>query len=495
EIQTVGRTVAASDLRPSTSNRADGSLTFGDALPGIMLQLGAAISQNNNISVRPSPLIGAPVLAELAGDGGRALLVSESQVGADGVVGVAQIPADLAGVSFLTPGGSSSAEQWRMKIGSSDSFQRVNWTATYVLTTGHQRFMSIASPTSSPGFVSGPLSAGGRHSVAFSLGTWIGSASIRISGLARSGVRFTPLADRDLNGDGFANDAAFIPKALANTWADAVSPNVRSCIRESAGQIAGFNSCTGPWSLSSLIYADIPGLMLGLPRGYNISVQLSNPLAVFAGGAGLTFGNAEPVSATLVHITGFDSQSHSFIGQPLSGFGKPSGLAMGISDPMRIAVGIHIPLGPSTISQRTDKVLALLQRDSSAGARSGAGMEYLGDIPPLPLMVLQSADALQLTASQRKELQALGNRWMATASRLVLSAYGSGPQGDPGGAAAVRLRLVHARVEFFVETSAINSQIRSLLTGDQRDLLPDYLTMLLNPRFWKFVSLQDAGDI
>lgn len=493
-IQTIGRTIAASDLRPSTSNRADGSLTFGSAIPGIMLQLGAAVAQNTNISVRPSSLIGAPVLAQLAGDGGRALLVSESQVGADGVVGVAQIPADLAGVSFLTPGGSSSAEQWRVKIGSSDSFQRVTWTATYVLTTGRQRFMSIASPTSSPGFVSGPLSAGGRHSVAFSLGTWIGSANVRIAGLARSGVRFTPLADRDLNGDGLVNDAAFIPKALANSWADAVSPNVRPCVRESAGRIAGFNSCTGPWSVSSLIYADIPGLMLGLPRGYNISVQLSNPLAVFAGGSGVTFGNAEPVSATLVHITGFDPQSHSFTGQPLVGFGKPSGLAMGISDPMRIAVGIHIPLGPSIISQRTDKVLALLQRDSSAGARSGAGMEYMGDIPPIPLMVLQSADALQLTAPQRKELQALGSRWMATASRLVLSAYGAGPRGDPGGTAAVRVRLTQARVEFFTETTGINYEIRKTLTADQIDLLPDYLISLLNPRFWKYVSLQDAGD-
>ena len=494
-VQTVGRTIAVGDLRPSTSNRADGSLTFGDAIPGIMLQLGAAVAQNNNIAVRPSPFIGAPVLAQLVGDGGRALLVPQSQVGSDGVVGVAQIPEGLAGVSLLTPGGSSSAQQWRVKIGSSDSFQRVTWTAMYVLTTGHQRFMTIASPTSSPGFISGPLSSGGKHSVAFSLGTWIGSANVRISGLARSGGRFTPLADRDLNGDGIANDAAFIPQALANTWANAVSPDVRSCIRESAGRIAGFNSCTGPWSVSSLIYASIPGPALGLARGYSISVQLSNPLAVFAGGSGLIFGNAEPVNATLVHITGFDSQSHAFRSEPLSGFGKPSGLATGVSGPMRFAIGIHVPLGPSVISQRTDKVLALLQSDSSGGSRNGAGMEYLGDIPPIPLMVLQSADALQLTASQRKELQTLGSRWIATASRLVLSAYRAGPRGDPGGAAAVRRRLAQARIEFFVETTGMNYEIRKLLTADQIDLLPDYLTMMLNPRFWKFVSLQDAGDI
>jgi len=493
-IQSVGRTVAASDLRPSTSNRVDGSLSFADALPGIMLQLGAAIAQNDNIAVRPSPFIGTPVLARLAGDGGRALLVPESAIGSDGVVGVARIPDDLPGVSLLTPGGSSSAEQWRVRIGSNNAFQRVTWNATYVLTTGHQRLISIALPIPSPGFASGPLSAGGRHSIAFSFGTWIGSANVRIAGLARSGVRFTPLADRDLNGDGVANDAAFIPQTLANTWAAAAAPNVRSCIRESAGRIAGFNSCTGPWSVSSLIYASVPGLMLGLPRGYNVSVQLSNPLAVFAGGSGWTFGNVMPVNSTLVHITGFNSQSHGFSGEPLSGFGKPSNLAAGISDPMRFAIGIQIPLGPSIISQRTDKVLSLLQHDSTTGSRNGAGMEYLGDIPPMPLMILSSADALQLTASQRKELQALGSRWMAIASRDVLSAYGTGPRGDPGGEAAVRSRLVQARAEFFAETVAINTAARNVLTLDQMDLLPDSLKTFLNPRFWKYVSLQDAGD-
>ena len=493
-IQTVGRTAASNDLRPSVSNRADGSITFGDVIPGVLLQLGAAVAQNNDIAVRSSPLTGAPVLAQLTGDGGRALLVPESEVGSNGIVGVAQVPPDLAGITLLSSGGNSSAEQWRVKVGSDDAFKRVTWTAAYVLTTGHQRLISIASPTSSPGFVSGPLSAGGKHSFAFSLGTWIGPASVGIAGLARSGVRFTPLADRDLNGDGLANDAAFIPQALANTWADAAAPNVRSCIRASAGRIAAFNSCTGPWSVSSRMFASIPGLAIGLPRGFDISVQVSNPLAVFAGDSRLTFGNAAPVSATLVHVTGFDSQTHAFQGAPLSGFGRPSVLARGISDPMRIAIGIHVPLGPNVISQRTDKVMALLQRDSSASSRNGAGMEYLGDLPPTPLVVLQSADALQLTASQRKQLRTLGSRWMATASQLVLDAYGPGPLRDDGGESTVRTRLVRARREFYVKTAAINAEIRDLLTPDQADLLPDQLVMMLNPRFWRLISLEDAGD-
>ena len=83
---------------------------------------------------------------------------------------------------------------------------------------------------------------------------------------------------------------------------------------------------------------------------------------------------------------------------------------------------------------------------------------------------------------------------MATASQLVLDAYGPGPLRDDGGESTVRMRLVRARSEFYVKTAAINAEIRDLLTPDQVDLLPDQLTMMLNPRFWRLISLEDAGD-
>ncbi|HEY7896820.1 MAG TPA: hypothetical protein VIC03_00250 [Gemmatimonadaceae bacterium] len=494
-VQAIGATVANNDLRPAASNRADASLSFAEIVPGVSAQFGVAVARNDRLAARLTPLLNAPVITELAGDGGRALLVPESAIGSDGIVPVARIPAGVPYVTRLVSDASSTAAQWRIRIGGNDPFTRVTWTAAYVLTTGHESSMAIAPPTSAPALVSGPLAAAGRHSFAFSLGTWIGEANIRIAGLARSGVRFTPLADRDLNGDGLANDAAFIPQALANVWAKDVTPAMRGCVLASAGRIAELNSCTGPWSVTSFIYATIPGVLIGLPRGANVSIQLSNPLGAFAGSRDVTFGNVAPVNATLVHVTGFNAATNSFAGEPLSGFGKPLGLANGIGDPLRLAIGIHIPLGPSVISQRTDKLLEMLQRDTSSGARTGAAMNYLGDIPPLPLAILQSADAIQITAGQRKQLQTLGNRWMATASRLVLAAYGSGPRGDKGGAAAVRTRLALARAEFFVETGEINSEIRNLLTPDQVDLLPTGLKMMLNPRFWTYVSLYDAGDI
>lgn len=359
---------------------------------------------------------------------------------------------------------------------------------------GHERSLIVASPTSAPIFQSGPLAAGGEHAFGFSLGTWIGQATVRIAGLARSGIRFTPIADRDLNGDGRANDAVFIPSSESNAWASVVSPNVRSCIRAASERIAGLNSCTGPWAISSYLVASIPGPQLGMPLGSEVSIQLSNPLAVLSGGSGITYGSIAPVNATLLHVTGFNAATRSFSGEPLRNFGTTLGLSGSATDPIRVALAIRLPLGKNVVSQRTDVALESLRRNTAPAARQRVAMEFVGDVWPIPLIVLQSGDAIELTAGQRQALQALGTRWQATAARIVLGAYASDAKMSGGRDATARQRLLQARSDFSGETAEINSEIRKLLTPDQVNLLPESVQRMLNPRFWKYVSLHDAGD-
>jgi hypothetical protein len=208
---------------------------------------------------------------------------------------------------------------------------------------------------------------------------------------------------------------------------------------------------------------------------------------------GVTFGSPAPVNATLVHVTGFDAASQRFSGEPMRGFGTPIGLSPGISDPVRLAVSIRMPVGPSATVQRADAALLSLQRDTSARKRQGAALNYLGDLPPVPMVVLQSGEGIQITADQRRALQALGTRWQASAARIVLSAYDERDSAEGGHSA--RERLVRARADFVAEASAITAEIRRLLSADQIDLLSDGVQRLLNPRFWSFVALQDAGEI
>lgn len=490
-VQTINRTIADSYLRPSASNRADISVSLAQVAPGVRAELGAAFAQNTRMAARVSPLANALVIDRLPGEDGRAILVPATSISSDGTVAPAPVPSDLVNVTRLASEARSNAAQWRIRLATRDPFASVTWDATYVLTTGTERSLAVASPYRSPTFVSGPLSAGGRHTIALSLSEWIGDAQIRLAGIARSGIRFTPLADRDLNGDGRANDAAFVPQAQSAAWANVVSPSIRDCIRAAAGRIAGVNSCSGPWSISSLVLASIPGGHLGLPNGSSLELQLSNPLAAIFDMNGVTFGSTGAVNATLVHVTGFDSASHRFTGVPLKGFGKPLALLAGSGEPVRFALGVRVPLGRSVTSQKADAVISAFQKDTSSRGRRGAALQYVSDLPPFPILVLQSADALQLTAEQKKVLQGLAARWQASAARVVVGAYDDGGIGKD--ARTARDRVVQARAEFLHDASDIAAQIRQTLSPDQAELLPDGIQRLLNPRFLQFLAQQDSG--
>jgi len=137
------------------------------------------------------------------------------------------------------------------------------------------------------------------------------------------------------------NDAVYVPQSQSEAWASAVERGARSCVRAASGRIAAIGSCTGPWSVVSLFLASIPGARFGLPLGSDLSVQISNPLGMIRRVNGVTFGSPAPVNATLLHVTRFDAASQRFTGEPMRGFGKPLGLSAGISDPVRLAVGIR----------------------------------------------------------------------------------------------------------------------------------------------------------
>ena len=489
--QALGRTVAAAGLRPAVSNRVDASLAFASVAPGVRAEIGSAVSQNRRMLTTASPFAGTTVVDRLSDEGGRALLVTANSIDASGAVPVAAALGGAPLASHLVSNAASTAVQWRLRLATQDLFAATTWSVAYTLTTGTERSSVIASPTTSPGLVSGPLAAGGRHTIAFSLSQWIGDAQLRLAGMVRSGARFTPIADRDLNGDGLVNDAVFVPGSESASWANDVDRSMRSCIRAAAGKIVGVNSCTGPWSVTSLFLASVPAARFGLPRGSTFEVQLSNPLAALGQIRGVTFGSSTRINPTFLHVTGYDSVARQFRGVPLKGFGTPVGLAPGLGDPVRLAVSIRIPLGRSVSSQRANAAVREFATDTSSRDRQQTAMDFLSDIPPIPLVVLQAGAAIQLTADQRASLEALGARWQASAATIVIRAYGD--SSGAGSGREARARLLAARTAFVVEASAMVAETRALLSPDQIELLPETVQGFLNPRLWWYLSLQDAG--
>src|SRR5262249_46400480 len=109
-------------------------------------------------------------------------------------------------------------------------------------------------------------------------------------GHLQSGVPFTPAIATDVNGDGLANDRAFVfdpapvkDTSLANGLQRLLtsSPStVRDCIARQLGRAAERNSCEAPWSASLNVNVVLDGSIVSerLSR-LAFALNLTNPLS------------------------------------------------------------------------------------------------------------------------------------------------------------------------------------------------------------------------
>lgn len=100
-----------------------------------------------------------------------------------------------------------------------------------------------------------------RHAIVVSTGFSKGLAGTwTLFARSQSGLPFTPIVQGDVNGDGRSGDRAFVPNPAVETDA-ALAAQLRSllatgssiakeCLLSNAGQVAGRNSCRGPWTQS-----------------------------------------------------------------------------------------------------------------------------------------------------------------------------------------------------------------------------------------------------
>src|SRR6185503_14219664 len=105
----------------------------------------------------------------------------------------------------------------------------------------------------------------------------------------RSGRPYTPMVAGDVDGDGAANDAAFVfdpARVSDSTLAQAMHailetapPSARRCLRSQLGRLASRNSCVGPWSGDASLELDIPAQALGSGRMTAVRFQIVNVLA------------------------------------------------------------------------------------------------------------------------------------------------------------------------------------------------------------------------
>ncbi|TVP77017.1 MAG: hypothetical protein EA352_04530 [Gemmatimonadales bacterium] len=186
------------------------------------------------------------------------------------------------------------------------------------------------------------------------------SVEVSLMGRLMSGAPFTPLVDRDINGDGLRNDRAFVfdPAAAADPAVVAgmesllaTAPSrVVDCLDSQLGGVATRNSCRNGWTQSLSARLNIRPELPGLDRRLTVSVDAQNVLAgmdqLFNGSGNMRgWGEGARAEPVLLRVRGFDADRGGFDYEVNEGFGQNRRGANALRQPFSLRISARLTLG------------------------------------------------------------------------------------------------------------------------------------------------------
>jgi hypothetical protein len=397
----------------------------------------------------------------------------------------------------------SESRQLTLRLVPAGFSTRFNWNASYVYSNVRDRVRGFNSTVGNPLDVEwGRSSADSRHQLVYSLDYNFFDA-VRVSwfGSFRSGAPFTPTVAGDVNGDGYANDRAFIfnPASAGDTaLASGIqallsqgSSAARSCLQSQLGKLAGRNSCQGPWTSSATMSITFNPLKVHMPQRASLSLQLSNPLGAadlaLHGSNGLRgWGQPGFPDASLLYVRGFDPVTQRFRYEVNQRFGSTNPAFAAFRSPVTVTALMRFDLGPTR--ERQSLTQQLDRGRKTSGDRLPPqflrAMYGSGGIPNPIATILRQQDSLHLTAVQADSIAGL-NRWYSVRVDSIwapVTAYFAALPNvyDQGEAYERYLIARRATVDILSRTAPT---IKGILTAEQLRKLPSFITSYLDPRY------------
>ena len=308
----------------------------------------------------------------------------------------------------------------------------------------------------------------------------------------QSGLPFTPLVAGDINGDGLANDRAFIPGAgppALDALLAGAPKAVARCLTAQRGRIAGRNSCEGPWSQSMQVRLDAPGRAIGLPRRARLALQFANPLGALDralhGSDGLRgWGSGSEPNPVLLIPRGFDGTTKGFRYDVNPRFGetRPSRIARPL-DPYGITLDVQLSLSVDPEVQELRRQM----KPGRAGDRrpklsaDSLMARYQRSMPSLYVGLQALSDTLLLSPVQIDSLALFERRYRATLDsvyRPLVAYLAELPDRYDGAAALTQVQAVDSLA--WEATYAVGPRARATLSPLQMTVLPEFVRRLLN---------------
>ncbi len=338
-----------------------------------------------------------------------------------------------------------------------------------------------------------------RHQLLMQGGYSIKSFALTFFGRLQSGLPFTPMVGGDVNGDGLANDRAFIfnpatttDESLASATRALLassSPRVRDCLARQMGSAAERNSCEGPWTTSLNAQLSYSGKLPVTHRYGSISLNLTNPLGgvdqLLHGPNHLRgWGTAAYPDPVLYTPRGFDAATDEFkyAVNPRFGNTQPSNILLRV--PFRVTLDISLTLGRPLAQQQLNKWIKPGRGGRKGPKLSAVDLErrYSRNVPDPYTSILQQSDSLLLTRDQAEALEKADTAYRKRVDSVwtAVSEYLAELPDNFNSAEA--LKRQQAAIDGAWELTKLDVQriLPTILSPIQMKLLPGMVVYLMN---------------
>lgn len=331
-----------------------------------------------------------------------------------------------------------------------------------------------------------------RHQFLLQAALGVGKVTATLFGRVASGLPYTPLVGSDINGDGLANDRAFVSDPAAPSTDLAVAQATRAllagaprpardCLARTLGRAAERNACTGPWTAMVNARFAVSGKALRLGERSTIALNLTNPLAgvdqLLHGSRLRGWGQPAIPDPVLLQVRGFDpaAQRYRYAVNPRFGDTRPATTTWRV--PFRVTLDIALDLAPPLPQQQLGKWLSPGRR-GRAGPRLAAPdllKRYQRNTPDPYGAILRVADSLLLTPSQIEALQAARASYRARTDSVwaTLGNYLASLGDDYDVAAATRRQSEAADSVDDLARADVRATLPRILTAAQIAVLPE----------------------
>jgi hypothetical protein len=453
----------------------------------------------------------------LSNEGGRPVFASASAIVPNTgsiAAGAGRVSADFQRVMVQRSGLSVRSKQLTVNLKPVTANAKFKWDFTYTLVGVREQYYGFSSTAGDPFATAwGDQQTTPRRTFAVRWSDFPIYDVVYVTAVAQiaSGQRFTPMVASDVNGDGAANDRAFIqdPSTSTDPALGAAMRNLldhgasaaRDCLENQLSQLAARASCQAPWTFGNGLQIKLNPQKIGLPKRTTVSLQVINPLgiadlALHGSSNEKGWGQRIPPDQNLLFVRGFDPLTRQFKYEVNQRFGstKPSEAATHTLPYLSLTVSVDVgmPRERQLLTQRLD-----MGRGRPGDRANAESMKILGTsaIPNPMAMILTQESDLHLTRVQADSLANLSHAFAVFADSVwtPVSLYlASLPDTYQHREAYDRYVSARERTVDFLLTLA--PQAKSLLTASQQRQLPLQISNFLDRRVLQFLRSSTAGD-